>query len=67
EHEAFFHDMLGTIDEPTLPFGLQDVRGDGSDVEEARQAVTIDLSRRLRSQARRLGVSAASLHHLAWA
>uniref|UniRef100_UPI0006D8AD5A non-ribosomal peptide synthetase n=1 Tax=Pseudomonas mediterranea TaxID=183795 RepID=UPI0006D8AD5A len=67
EHEAFFHDMLGAIDEPTLPFGLQDVRGDGSDVEEARREVAIDLSRRLRSQARRLGVSAASLHHLAWA
>ncbi|MFP3449021.1 hypothetical protein, partial [Pseudomonas sp. SIMBA_067] len=27
EHEAFFRDMLGDIDEPTLPFGLQDVQG----------------------------------------
>ncbi|WP_259334285.1 condensation domain-containing protein, partial [Pseudomonas sp. FW300-N2F2] len=67
EHETFFRAMLGDIDEPTLPFGLQDVRGDGSGIEEARQAIATDLSRRLRTQARRLGVSAAALHHLAWA
>ncbi|MCG6577323.1 amino acid adenylation domain-containing protein, partial [Pseudomonas sp. AF32] len=67
EHEEFFREMLGGIAEPTLPFGLQDVRGDGSTIEEARQDITADLSRRLRRQARQLGVSAASLHHLAWA
>ncbi|MCI0996476.1 non-ribosomal peptide synthetase, partial [Pseudomonas corrugata] len=67
EHEAFFRDMLGDIDEPTLPFGVQDVRGDGSDIEEAGLHLCADLSRRLRAQARTLGVSAASLHHLAWA
>ena len=27
EHEAFFRQMLGDIDEPTLPYGLQDVQG----------------------------------------
>nr|UXB95126.1 non ribosomal peptide synthetase [Pseudomonas syringae] len=67
EHEAFFRDMLGDIDEPTLPFGLQDVQGDGRGIEEARLQVDIDLSRRLRVQARQLGVSSASLYHLAWA
>ncbi|WP_144931527.1 MULTISPECIES: non-ribosomal peptide synthase/polyketide synthase, partial [unclassified Pseudomonas] len=67
EHEAFFRDMLGDVDEPTLPFGVQDVRGDGSDIEEAGLPLSGDLSRRLRAQARELGVSAASLHHLAWA
>ncbi|MCF5268123.1 non-ribosomal peptide synthetase, partial [Pseudomonas syringae] len=67
EHEAFFRDMLGDIDEPTLPFGLQDVQGDGRGIEEARQSLDIDLSRRLRVQARQLGVSSASLYHLAWA
>ncbi|WP_448645463.1 amino acid adenylation domain-containing protein [Pseudomonas mediterranea] len=66
-HEAFFRDMLGDIDEPTLPFGVLDVRGDGSAVEEAGLNLSVDLSRRLRAQARQLGVSAASLHHLAWA
>ncbi|WP_207268287.1 condensation domain-containing protein, partial [Pseudomonas sp. FW305-28] len=67
EHETFFRAMLGDIDEPTLPFGLQDVRGDGSSIEEAQQAISTELSRRLRLQARQLGVSAASLYHLAWA
>ncbi|WP_248807365.1 amino acid adenylation domain-containing protein, partial [Pseudomonas sp. MWU13-2100] len=67
EHERFFRDMLGDIDEPTLPFGLQDVQGDGQDIEEARCAVDAGLSHRLRTQARQLGVSAASLCHLAWA
>ncbi|MBK5540913.1 non-ribosomal peptide synthase/polyketide synthase [Pseudomonas sp. TH07] len=67
EHEAFFRDMLGDVDEPTLPFGLQDVQGDGRDIEEVSQRLEADLSGRIRSQARGLGVSAASLFHLAWA
>ncbi len=66
-HEAFFRDMLGTLDTPTLPFGLADVNLPGASIEQARRAVDGALSRRLRAQARRLGVSAASLHHLAWA
>ena len=67
EHEAFFRDMLGDVDEPTLPFDLQDVQGDGGDIEERSQALPSALSARLRHQARLLGVSAASLFHLAWA
>ncbi len=67
DHEAFFRDMLGEVEEPTLPFGLQDVQGDGSDIEEAVQALDPQLDQRLRAQARQLGVSVASLVHLAWA
>ncbi|MGY2438175.1 amino acid adenylation domain-containing protein [Pseudomonas sp. SDO52101_S400] len=67
EHEAFFRDMLGDIDEPTLPFGLQDVQGDGGDIEETQQALTAAIGQRLRSLARQLGISVASLFHLAWA
>ncbi|EGH35084.1 amino acid adenylation, partial [Pseudomonas syringae pv. japonica str. M301072] len=59
----FFRDMLGDIDEPTLPFGVQDVQGDGRGIEEACQRVDIGLSQRLRVQARQLGVSSASLYH----
>jgi amino acid adenylation domain-containing protein len=66
EHEAFFRDMLGDVDEPTLPFGLQDVRGDGNAIEEHTLHLDSELSRRLRAQARLLGVSSASLFHLAW-
>ncbi|NWA81486.1 non-ribosomal peptide synthetase [Pseudomonas sp. D2002] len=66
-HEAFFREMLGDISEPTLPFGLQDVRGDGTAIEEVQQYLPPALNQRLRAQARVLGVSAASLFHLAWA
>ncbi len=66
-HAAFFSDMLGAVDEPTLPFGLQEVAADGSAIEESRRALGGQLAQRLREQARRAGVSAASLLHVAWA
>ncbi|NBF06090.1 amino acid adenylation domain-containing protein [Pseudomonas sp. Fl5BN2] len=66
EHETFFRQMLGDIDEPTLPFGLQDVQGDGRAIDEASLALPPLLNQRLRAQARKAGVSAASLFHLAW-
>ena len=67
EHEAFFRRMLGDIAEPTAPFGLLDVRGDGSSIDEARLGLEARLGQRLRARARALEVSAASLFHLAWA
>ena len=67
EHEAFFTQMLGDVEEPTAPFGLLDVQGDGRDIEEVRLPLTVELSIQIRQQAQRYGVSAASLFHLAWA
>jgi amino acid adenylation domain-containing protein len=67
EHERYFHTLLGDVDEPTAPFGLMDVRADGTTVEQARRVVDADLARRLREQGRTLGVTAASLCHVAWA
>jgi amino acid adenylation domain-containing protein len=66
EHESFFRQMLGDVNEPTAPFGLLQVRGDGTGTGEARLELAPELSRRMREQARRLGVSAASLCHQAW-
>ncbi|MGS0744265.1 non-ribosomal peptide synthetase, partial [Glaciimonas sp. GG7] len=43
------------------------VHGDGIGLEEAQRELNTTLSQRLRQQARQLGVSAASLCHLAWA
>ncbi|MCF5710727.1 amino acid adenylation domain-containing protein, partial [Pseudomonas syringae] len=66
-HETFFREMLEDIDEPTLPFDLHNVQGDGGGIEDVRQRVDADLTRRLRHHARGLGVSMASFYHLAWA
>jgi amino acid adenylation domain-containing protein len=67
EAEAFFRGKLGDVDEPTAPFGLLDVQGDGSQADMAHQALQDSLSRRIRLQARRLGVSVATVFHAAWA
>src|SRR6202042_2106184 len=46
--------------------GLSDVHLDGGQIIEAYRRLPQALNDRLRSQARRLGVSLASLCHLAW-
>ncbi|MDH0571819.1 amino acid adenylation domain-containing protein [Pseudomonas fulva] len=66
EHEAFFRDMLGDIDEPTLAYGLAQVQGGDSVHEEHQLDLPLALCQGLRSHARTLGVSVASLFHLAW-
>ncbi|HEV3051303.1 MAG TPA: amino acid adenylation domain-containing protein, partial [Longimicrobium sp.] len=67
EHERFFSGMLQDVEEPTAPYGLLDVWGEGRGIEEAQLLVAGDLAPRLRRRARALGVSAASLCHLTWA
>ncbi|MGO4776840.1 condensation domain-containing protein, partial [Lysobacter sp. 2RAB21] len=66
EHEQYFREMLGDVEEPTAPFGLKDVQGGGQDIREAHRVVDSDLSRRIRAQVKALGVSAASVFHWAW-
>ena len=66
EHEEFFRRLLGDIEEPTTPFGLREVHRDGSGVRETHQMLAEALNERLRAQARRMGVSLASLCHVAW-
>ena len=65
---SFFRSKLGDVEEPTAPFGLLDVHGDGS---ADRGGASGARAGRWRSgcvqQARRLGVSAATLFHAAWA
>ncbi|MFI9162702.1 amino acid adenylation domain-containing protein [Kitasatospora aureofaciens] len=67
EHERFFAQLLGDVEEPTAPFGLVNVQGDGVDSMEAHIGLAPELSCRVRSVARRLGASPATLLHLAWA
>ena len=65
--EAFFRSKLAEINEPTAPFGILNVHGDGGRVVEVQRALDPTLARRLRAQARALNVSAATLFHAAWA
>lgn len=67
EHERFFKERLGDIEEPTAPFGLTDVRGDGEGTSTARLEVAAQIALGIRRCARMVGVSAASVCHLAWA
>ena len=64
---AFFARMLGDIEQPTTPFGLVAMNSDGSDFIEHRESLPQALADSLRVHARTLGVSVASIMHLAWA
>ena len=66
EHEAYFRELLGDIDEPTTPFGLAEVHGSGAAVAEARVRLDAPLAQRARRAARAEGVSAAALFHTAF-
>ncbi|WP_232442508.1 condensation domain-containing protein, partial [Burkholderia ubonensis] len=67
EHEDFFKAMLAEVSEPTLPFVLTQVHQDGSQIDEAHHMLSAGLNYRLRTLAKRLNVSLASLCHVAWA
>ena len=70
EHERYFADLLSDVTEPTAPFGVLDVYGEGTAIPAAREATLVMdevLAGRVRDRARVLGVSAATLFHLAWA
>ncbi|MGW3313848.1 amino acid adenylation domain-containing protein, partial [Streptomyces sp. NPDC001073] len=67
EHEAFFAGQLGDVTEPTAPFGITDVRGDGTEIVEARKPLDAATATAVREMARRLGVSAATVLHVMFA
>ena len=67
EHERFFRELLGDVQEPTAPYGVLQAHGDGADAHKVQMMLGRTLQHRIRHQARYLGVSAASVFHWAWA
>lgn len=67
EAAAYFRARLADIDEPTAPFGLLDVHGDGSRIHEAHLPVAPHLAQELRRCATQWRVSVAALFHAAMA
>jgi amino acid adenylation domain-containing protein len=66
EHESHFAGVLGDVTTTTAPFDVADVRGDGSDVLEAKGFLDTKVAARVREQARRFGVSSATVFHVVW-
>jgi amino acid adenylation domain-containing protein len=67
DHAAYFGKLLGDVTDTTAPFGILDVRGDGTTVTEARTALDPDVVAVIRERAWELGVSPATLFHVAYA
>ncbi|WP_261855942.1 non-ribosomal peptide synthetase [Vibrio ruber] len=64
-HLDYFRELLGEIDEPCDPFGLQAI-GDDTHVEATHVAIADDVAQTIRELSRRFSISPAALFHLAW-
>jgi len=64
---TFFEKMLGDIDEPTTPFGLTNVYGDGGHIVEFRQSISAKTAQSIRAAAKTMRISPATIFHAAWA
>ncbi|PHM65244.1 Amino acid adenylation [Xenorhabdus stockiae] len=67
DHEAFFREMLADVDTPTAPFGILDIYSENRQITEVIKPLSASLSRDIRKQASRQGVSPGVLFHVALA
>ncbi|WP_039913043.1 non-ribosomal peptide synthetase, partial [Cellvibrio mixtus] len=65
--EVFFREMLSDVDEPTAPFNLLNVTGDGNNTDSAKGKIPEEIEQGIRSFSKQLHISAAAFFHAAWA
>ncbi|WP_075344719.1 condensation domain-containing protein, partial [Tenacibaculum agarivorans] len=66
DSETYFKKSLETVDEPTYPFELSDIQGNGSEIKEASIFLSESLHKNLRAVSLELGISPAVLFHAAY-
>uniref|UniRef100_UPI000AB422BF non-ribosomal peptide synthetase n=1 Tax=Kordia zhangzhouensis TaxID=1620405 RepID=UPI000AB422BF len=64
--ESYFKSRFESIESPTLPFGLQDVHGDGVNIVESTVRLSEGLSSRIYRVSQELQMSPATLFHAAF-
>lgn len=65
--EAFFNQLLADVEEPTTPFGLSDIQGDGRQIIESTAAVPQTVALKIKQLCQKLNTSPATIFHSAWA
>ncbi|WP_206539846.1 condensation domain-containing protein, partial [Kordia zhangzhouensis] len=66
DSEAYFKARFESIESPTLPFGLQNVHGDGVNIVESTVTLPENLSAKIHSMSQELQVSPATIFHAAF-
>lgn len=65
--KSYFERMLADVEEPTVPFNLLNVQGNGSNITQLSRSVPLKLNLQLRELAKAMKISPAALFHAAWA
>ncbi|WP_240326446.1 non-ribosomal peptide synthetase, partial [Pseudomonas syringae] len=66
EHEAYFRQLLGDVDETTAPYGVLDVQSDGAGNTKAIRYLSDEVSAAVHRVAKAQGVPNSVLFHAAW-
>ncbi|CAM1358023.1 amino acid adenylation domain-containing protein [Tenacibaculum xiamenense] len=64
--ELYFKELLTGIEEPTYPFGLSDIRGNGGSLKESEIVLPSSINKEIRRVCIELGMSPAVLFHAAF-
>ncbi|CAM1358033.1 amino acid adenylation domain-containing protein [Tenacibaculum xiamenense] len=66
DSEFYFKQLLSGIEDPTYPFGLSDIRGNGSTLRDSEIVLPSNINKEIRRVCLELGMSPAVLFHAAF-